>query len=106
MVHHGLMGRATYINAEGSGKVHGARLFSYSSLFPLMNNDRFAPRITMDISGGEITPVNLGDPVYARVSWLVKPSTGHLDRRKELFNYHLSSCRMTVECSFGRLKDR
>lgn len=41
----------------------------------------------MNIMGGLIPLVILVDPVYPLFHWLMMPFTGHLDRRKDLFNY-------------------
>lgn len=69
-----------------------------------MEKGLFAPRNTVDING--VAPVILGDVAYPLLPRFKKPVSGHLDTRKELFNYHFSSCRMVVEGAFGHLKGR
>ncbi|KAF0725254.1 hypothetical protein Ae201684_016270 [Aphanomyces euteiches] len=53
----------------------------------------------------------IGDSGYALFPWLITPflpheEGGRLNKLKKRFNYKLSSTRMVVECSFGRLKER
>uniref|UniRef100_A0A8C3T5Y6 DDE Tnp4 domain-containing protein n=1 Tax=Chelydra serpentina TaxID=8475 RepID=A0A8C3T5Y6_CHESE len=84
----------TNINVGWPGKVHDARVFKNSGLFRRLQQGVYFPDLI------------LGDPAYPLMPWLMKPYTGALDSEKELFNYHLSKCRMVVECAFGRLKGR
>jgi hypothetical protein len=50
----------------------------------------------------------IGDAAFPLMPWLLKPYTQRLNMPiKEFnFNYRMSSARMTVENSFGRLKGR
>ncbi|XP_025061758.1 protein ANTAGONIST OF LIKE HETEROCHROMATIN PROTEIN 1-like [Alligator sinensis] len=101
-------GRFTHVTTGCAGKVHDARVFRNSSLVPLMRRGAFARGASsIEINGVTIPPLIIGDPAYPLLPWLMKPYTGHLDPRKELFNFQLSNCRlMTVECAFKRLKTR
>ncbi|KAF0706622.1 hypothetical protein AaE_014021 [Aphanomyces astaci] len=53
----------------------------------------------------------LGDAGYTLLPWLITPFVpreegGKLSKLQKHFNFKLSSCRMSVECAFGRLKER
>lgn len=49
----------------------------------------------------------MGDPAYPLLDWLVKPYIGaNLSPEKESFNAYLSSVRISVEQTFGKLKTR
>lgn len=95
-------GWCTSIIVGWIGKVHGARIFRNSGLFSAMINGSFVPRTTTDIDCVAISPVILRDANYLLLPWLMMPFISHLDRRKDLFSYTLSSFRMTVECAFKR----
>uniref|UniRef100_A0A8C3H4R0 DDE Tnp4 domain-containing protein n=1 Tax=Chrysemys picta bellii TaxID=8478 RepID=A0A8C3H4R0_CHRPI len=87
-------GRFIDINTGWPGKVHDALEMPIVIL-----GDPVVFRNTMgDV---EMPIVILGDPVYPLHPWLMKPYSS-----KEWFNNRLSKCRMTVECTFGRLKAR
>lgn len=60
----------------------------------------------MDVNNVVVPVVIQGDTGYFLLIWLTKPFTGHLDRRKELLNSVMNSCRITMECAFGILKGR
>ena len=90
------------------GSVHVARVFANSKLYKKGQDGTLFPNINREISGVKVPVVLLGDPAYPLLPWLMKPYSddGQLTRGKNRYNYKLSSARMTVENSFGRLKGR
>ena len=55
----------------------------------------------------QVPLVILADPAYPLLPWLLKPYTGrNLTPEKESFNAYLSSVRILVENSFGKLNAR
>jgi hypothetical protein len=46
----------------------------------------------------------IGDATYPLLPWLMTPFKGKLTEIQKVYNYKLSSARMVVENSFGRLK--
>lgn len=45
-------------------------------------------------------------PAYLLLAWSMKPYSDNTASARRRFSYMLSSCRMVVECVFGRLKAR
>uniref|UniRef100_A0A8C3FIM0 DDE Tnp4 domain-containing protein n=1 Tax=Chrysemys picta bellii TaxID=8478 RepID=A0A8C3FIM0_CHRPI len=97
-------GRFTNINVGWPGRVHDACVFRNTNLFKQLQQGTYFPDQKITVGDVEMPIVILGDPAYPLMPWLMKPYTGSLDRRQELFNYRLSKCRMVVECAFGCLK--
>ncbi|CAC5407759.1 unnamed protein product [Mytilus coruscus] len=53
----------------------------------------------------EVPPFIIGDPTYPLLTWQMKAYPGsNLSQEQKVFNYRLSTARMTVEYAFGRLK--
>jgi len=91
------------------GSVHDARVLANSDFFKKANNNLLFSRIDhKEICDQEIPPLILGDPAYPISSWLMKPypEKSNTPKIEQVFNYHLSRTRMTVENTFGRWKGR
>ncbi|CAM4566112.1 unnamed protein product [Caretta caretta] len=91
-------GRFTNISVGCPGKVHDTRIFRNTGLFQQLQQGTYFPDQKITIGDVEMPIVICGDPAYPLMPWLMKPYTGSLDSRQELFNYRLSKCRMVVEC--------
>ena len=88
--------------------VHDARMFSTSTLSNDIRN-RSIPRCKKVIVKGEpAVPICLlGGPAYPLLPCLMKEfANGGKDEFEEFFGFCLSSARMVIECTFGRLKAR
>ena len=90
------------------GSVHDARVFSNSAIFKKGNEQKLFPNdVKKEICGVDIPPVLLADPAYPFLPWVVKGyPRNEASRNQQVFNYHLSRARMTVENTFGRWKGR
>ncbi|XP_046556706.1 protein ALP1-like [Haliotis rubra] len=97
------------------GRVHDARVFSNSKLRALADSGDILPQTAemMDSVGPadhkvDMPVVLIADPAYPMCPWLLKPysNRGALTEEQSYFNYRLSSARMTIENTFGRLKGR
>ena len=90
------------------GSVHDARVFSNSAIFKKGNEQKLFPNdVKKEICGVDIPPVLLVDPAYLFLPWVVKGyPRNEASRNQQVFNYHLSRTRMTVENTFGRWKGR
>ncbi|CAM5160045.1 unnamed protein product, partial [Natator depressus] len=97
-------GPFTDINVGWPGNVHDARIFRNAGLFQQLQEGTFFPDQKITVADVEMPVVNLGDPAYPLMPWLMKPYTGSLDSSQEKFNYGLSKCRTVVEYTFGPLK--
>ena len=90
------------------GSVHDARIFSNSMIFKELQNGTIpqSPRVIKD--GEEPVPICLlGDAAYPLLPFLMKEfASGGITREQQFFGWKLSSSRMVIECSFGRLKAR
>ena len=91
--------RFTDIMEGCPGSVHDARVFANSKLFKKGEDGTLFPNINREISGVQVPVVLLGEPAYPLLPWLMKPYSDDV-------YLQLSSARMTVENSFGRLKGR
>ena len=76
-----------------SGSVYNAQIFANSTI-----NKAFTEEKSQNI---------LGDPAYPLLPFLMKefPGGGNTGQER-FFGYRLSSARMVIESSFGRLKAR
>ncbi|KAG6939890.1 hypothetical protein G0U57_020772, partial [Chelydra serpentina] len=86
-------GRFSNINVGWPGKVHDARVFKNSGLFRQLQQGVYFPDRKITVGDVEMPIVILGDRAYPLMPWLMKPYTGALDTKKELFNYRLSKCK-------------
>ena len=90
------------------GSVHDARIFSNSMIFKKLQNGTIPqnPKVIKD--GEEPVPICLlGDAAYPLLPFLMKEfASGGITREQQFFGWKLSSSRMVIECSFGRLKAR
>ena len=89
----------------GSEKVHDARVFRNSPLFSLGERG-LLPGESKNINGVQIPVHFIGDAAYPLLNWMMTPYKGTLSESQHIYNYKLSSARMVIEKSFGRLKAR
>lgn len=95
--------RDVYANTPGSA--HDASVFRRSPLHGFL--DRKMPKRDIELNGDTVPLHILGDPAYPISQHIVKGYTGrNLTNEQESFNVYLSSARMIVEISFGKLKSR
>ncbi|KYO18374.1 hypothetical protein Y1Q_0008499 [Alligator mississippiensis] len=87
---------------------HNACMFRNSPLPGLVEEGRYASGMEETvIHGVAVPPIILVDAAYSLKPWLMKLYEGNITNlQKVVFNYRLGSCRMAVECMFGRLKGR
>ena len=93
------------INIGWPGKAHDARVFRNSPIFAFGEQNRLPGEIK-EINGINIPVHLIGDAAYPLLNWLMTPFKGRLNAIQNTYNYKLSSARMVVENSFGRLKAR
>ena len=90
----------------GSG--HDARIFSNSSVTICLRDETIPKCTRVIVENEEPVPICiLGDPAYYLLPFLMKEFPGGGSTvQEQIFGYRLSSARMVIECSFGRLKAR
>ncbi|XP_041347043.1 protein ANTAGONIST OF LIKE HETEROCHROMATIN PROTEIN 1-like [Gigantopelta aegis] len=105
--------RFTDICIGWPGRVHDARVFANSQLMAQAVNGNLlpsSPEWTQAVGPTDdnidMPVVLIGDAAYPMSSWLLKPyvDRGRFTEEEQTFNYRLSKARMTIENSFGRLK--
>nr|XP_022909001.1 protein ALP1-like isoform X2 [Onthophagus taurus] len=91
------------IDVGGYGKQSDGGTFASSTLSQQLEHGSLLPENRKLPNSDVVLPhVLLGDDAYPLKKYLMKPySKRNLSREEEIFNYRLSRCRRTVECSFG-----
>ena len=90
------------------GSVHDSRIFLQSNINQKLQN-KFVPSCEKQIveSKMKVSICILGDTAYPLLPFLMKEyPKGGKDEREQYFGYRLSSARMVIENTFGRLKGR
>lgn len=74
------------------GKVHDARVLVNSTFYQCGMAGQLLPDWKRTIEGEEIPLMNLGDPAYPLLSWLMKPysDNGALTPQQRHFNYKVA----------------
>lgn len=89
------------------GRVHDARVFANSKVGQKCEAGTLFSAPSRKIQEVDVPVFLIADPAYPLSSCLMKPfSQGGLTREQEHFNFCLSSTRITVENTIGRLKTR
>lgn len=99
-------GHFTHIFTGWAGSTHNVCIICKSLLPQMMESGHYTPGVPSCIIGAiVILPLTIRDPAYLLQPWLMNPYVVQLDHQKEHFNYVLIKCCMSVECTFGHLRE-
>ena len=96
------------VSLKWSGCVHDTRVFSNSSINRKLRNSSISKCEKVIVQNEPPVPVCIfGDPAYQLLPFLMKEfANGGKNQSEQFYGFRLSSARMVIECSFGRLKAR
>ena len=96
------------VSIKWPGCVHDAQVFSNSSISTKLRNGSIPKGEKVIVQNEPPVPVCiLGDPPYPLLPFLIKKfANGGKNQSEQFYGFRLSSARMVIECSFGRLKAR
>ena len=100
-------GKFLDVECRWPGSVHDAKMFANSAInLKICNGD--LPRTVYQILPGFEGVQNylIGDPAYPLTSFCMKEHATCSTNEEAIFNDMLRSARNTIECAFGRVKDR
>lgn len=95
------------IEVGARGKQSDGGTFASSTLFYLIDNDKFniPPEKNLPGTNIKVPHVLIGDEAYPLKPYLMRPFPSRgLNAAKENFNNHLSRARKCIECTFGILR--
>ena len=98
-----------YIDVGNAGSCGDSTIFQESELLTALEADaaNLPPDEVLDNDDQPMPYFIVGDKAFRMRTWLMKPySLAHVTEEERIFNYRLSRCRRTVECTFGILVSR